>query len=305
MLDPRRSWAGFLGASGRGSIVPSLSTLYLADPQEVGAQGWLAVGLAVCWVGAGLGRLEAAEELVRLGRKCRIAWEDFWASMKRSAKPSTADPDTLPDKTRVSRKGTLSASFISFIVSQRWHSNTQAGHRTPDGLGGGFGGALSQVWGLGAPHPLWVWRYVKRTTVRGRGQSQSPITPPHLKPPEKRLSSISLSLAPNEIMSLMTLIMLSEEDGECSLPLRWRHVGIEPTWARKSPAAQILCPPFYFFHYLFFSQINGRKKTGAHINALFYMTLFYIPNPTQYLNLTTNLLTLNKQQIRNVLKEKS
>ncbi len=29
------------------------------------------------------------------------------------------------------------------------------------------------------------------------------------------------------------------------------------------------------------------------------MTLFYIPNPTQYLNLTTTLLIINKQQIRN------
>ncbi len=35
------------------------------------------------------------------------------------------------------------------------------------------------------------------------------------------------------------------------------------------------------------------------------MTLFYIPNPTQYLNLTTTLLTINKQQIRNLLREKS
>ncbi len=34
------------------------------------------------------------------------------------------------------------------------------------------------------------------------------------------------------------------------------------------------------------------------------MTLFYIRNPTQYLNLTT-LLNINKQQIRNVLREKS
>ncbi len=39
--------------------------------------------------------------------------------------------------------------------------------------------------------------------------------------------------------------------------------------------------------------------------TLFYMTLFYICNPTQYLNLTTNLLTINKQQILNLLKEKS
>ncbi len=35
------------------------------------------------------------------------------------------------------------------------------------------------------------------------------------------------------------------------------------------------------------------------------MTLFYIPNHTQYLNLTSTLLTINKQQIRNLLREKS
>ncbi len=39
------------------------------------------------------------------------------------------------------------------------------------------------------------------------------------------------------------------------------------------------------------------------------MILCYIPNPTQYLNLTTTLLTINssinKQQIRNLLREKS
>ncbi len=28
------------------------------------------------------------------------------------------------------------------------------------------------------------------------------------------------------------------------------------------------------------------------------MTMFYIPNSTQHLNLTTTLLTINKQQIR-------
>ncbi len=35
------------------------------------------------------------------------------------------------------------------------------------------------------------------------------------------------------------------------------------------------------------------------------MTLFYIPNPTQYLHLTNTLVTINKQQIRNLLREKS
>ncbi len=33
--------------------------------------------------------------------------------------------------------------------------------------------------------------------------------------------------------------------------------------------------------------------------------IFYSPNPTQYLNLTTTLLTISKHQIRSVLKEKS
>ncbi len=33
------------------------------------------------------------------------------------------------------------------------------------------------------------------------------------------------------------------------------------------------------------------------------MTIFYIPNPTQYLNLTTTLLTFNKQQIKSLLRQ--
>ncbi len=35
------------------------------------------------------------------------------------------------------------------------------------------------------------------------------------------------------------------------------------------------------------------------------MTIFYIPNPTQYLNLTKILLTINKQQIISLLMQKS
>ncbi len=34
------------------------------------------------------------------------------------------------------------------------------------------------------------------------------------------------------------------------------------------------------------------------------MTIFYIHNPTQYLNLTT-LLIINEQQIRSLLRQKS
>ncbi len=34
------------------------------------------------------------------------------------------------------------------------------------------------------------------------------------------------------------------------------------------------------------------------------MTIFCIPNPSQYLNVTTTLLTINKQQIRSLLRQK-
>ncbi len=34
------------------------------------------------------------------------------------------------------------------------------------------------------------------------------------------------------------------------------------------------------------------------------MSIFYIPNPTQYLNLTTTLLTINMQKIMSLLREK-
>ncbi len=35
------------------------------------------------------------------------------------------------------------------------------------------------------------------------------------------------------------------------------------------------------------------------------MTIFYISNSTQYLNITTTLLTINKQQISSLLRQKS
>ncbi len=34
------------------------------------------------------------------------------------------------------------------------------------------------------------------------------------------------------------------------------------------------------------------------------MTIFYIPNPFKYLNLTATLLTINNQQIRGLLRQK-
>ncbi len=76
-MDPRRSWAG---------VAPCLA--WPLSYRSLGGRGAGVAGvrLAVCWVCAGLGQLEAAEELVRFGSKCCITWDDFWASGKHSAK---------------------------------------------------------------------------------------------------------------------------------------------------------------------------------------------------------------------------
>ncbi len=86
--------------------------------------GWTAGGVdfAGCSVGAILVWLEAAAELERLGRKCRIASDDFCAAVKHSAKPSTAGPNRPVGETGELRKGTLSASFISVRFNHRWRS---------------------------------------------------------------------------------------------------------------------------------------------------------------------------------------
>ncbi len=95
-----------------------------------------------------------------------------------------------------------------------------------------------------------VWRYVKRTKLRGRGQSQSPNTPPRPKPPEEK-AVIYFAITRTERDHVShgggTLIMLSEEDGRMLFlsAVTVRHAGIEPTWARLSPAAKILCPLFF------------------------------------------------------------
>ncbi len=109
-------------------------------------------------------------------------------------------------------------------------------------------------------HLLWVWRYMKRTTLRGRGQSQSTNTPLCPKPPEKK-AAIYFAVTHTERDHVAPdggmLIMLSEEDGRMlSLSLRWR----------QGTRALSRCELAY--HRLlkssarcFFSQITGRKKT--------------------------------------------
>ncbi len=80
---------------------------------------WCGTAFAGCWVRAILGQLKAAAELERLGRNFRIAWDDFCAAVTRSAKPSTAGPNRPVGETGESRKGILSASFISIRFNHR------------------------------------------------------------------------------------------------------------------------------------------------------------------------------------------
>ncbi len=114
--------------------------------------------------------------------------------------------------------------------------------------------------------PLWVWRYMKRMTVRGRGQSQQSTprppekTPPRPKPPEKK-AVIYFDVTRIKRVHVTncrgTLIMLSEEDGRMLSPSAEtaRHAGIKPTCACHQPLkSSARC---------FFSQIPGRKKTGG------------------------------------------
>ncbi len=111
-----------------------------------------------------------------------------------------------------------------------------------------------------APLSFWIWHWVKRMAARGRGQSQSPITPPHPTLPEK-------GCHPSRCHSHRTRSCRSQLPRDTDhAEWRWtantlsavtaRHAGIEPTWARLSLAAQILCPA------VFSSQVPGRKKTG-------------------------------------------
>ncbi len=65
-----------------------------------------------------------AAELERLGRKCHIAWGDFCAAVKRSAKPSPPGPNRPVEENGESRKGILSAFLVSVGFNHRWCSST-------------------------------------------------------------------------------------------------------------------------------------------------------------------------------------
>ncbi len=51
---------------------------------------------------------------------------------------------------------------------------------------------------------------------------------------------------------------------------------------------------------------TSQLKKNTHMTGFVVQGhIFYIPNPTQYLNLTIILLTISNQQIRSLLRQKS
>ncbi len=123
--------------------------------------------------------------------------------------------------------------------------------------------------------PLWVWRYMKRMTVRGRGQSQQRLhvrQKKHLrgpKPPEKK-AVIYFDVTRIKRVHVTncrgTLIMLSEEDGRMLSPSAEtaRHAGIKPTCACLSPATQSSAR---CFSHRF---LGERKREGARGGVAFW-----------------------------------
>ncbi len=118
-----------------------------------------------------------------------------------------------------------------------------------------------------SPSSLTVWRYVKRTTVRARGQSQSPITPSRLKPPEKKGCHLFRCHShqtrswtrSNKIAAKGRWSCWVKRTDECSLPLWWRR------GTRALSRHELACHWLLKFSIrYFFSQITGRKKTGGH-----------------------------------------
>ncbi len=98
-------------------------------------------------------------------------------------------------------------------------------------------------------------------TARGRGQSQSPITLPHLKPPEKgfhpiRCHSHRMRSCRSQPQRDADRVGSRGQANAFSVVMA-RHSGIVPAWARFSLAVRIICPA------VFSSQVPGRKKTGG------------------------------------------
>ncbi len=113
-----QSWARVLGASGRGSVVSSMSALYLTNHQEVGTPGWLALFSCL--------RSRRRPGATGSSRRAGVLREEVLhrLSLRETFSKAlpTAGPNRLPDENGASRKETL--SVISVIMNQRWHSNT-------------------------------------------------------------------------------------------------------------------------------------------------------------------------------------
>ncbi len=175
-------------------------------------------------------------------KNCRIVWDDFWASVKRSVKPSTAGPNRLPDETGEPCPPLSSPSswarggvptLSGWTTTARWPGALVACWRgawwrpgrnhSPsllrDGSSGGDHSSLSSLTAFVMIRmSSWVWRCVKMV-AKGRGQSEPDNS--YSEAAMERLPSISPSHPPNKIMSLTATegrwSSWVKRTGECSL----------------------------------------------------------------------------------------
>ncbi len=98
-----------------------------------------------CLVGAGLGRLGAAAELERFGRKCRMACDAFCASEALSKSFHRGSEEAVGGNRGIKEGDLVCVLDFRQREPQVALKHHQAGHGPPYRLGGGLGGAQSQV----------------------------------------------------------------------------------------------------------------------------------------------------------------
>ncbi len=97
-------------------------TAVACEPMAILGDGWRWFSCLLIWRRPGATGSSRRAGALREEVSHRLRW--LLSLREVFSKPSTDGPNRLPDETGASRKGTLSASFISVIVSQWWRSNT-------------------------------------------------------------------------------------------------------------------------------------------------------------------------------------
>ncbi len=220
--DPRRSWAGVLGASGRGSVMPSVSALSFGATDTCSG-----------------GRCSYPVVTIETSRGCTTI---LWALRELRGRRGTSigrGPDgALGENTRPACCEMAPQAETIWVFSLR-HAADELFIR-------------SESWAL-------------READDGKrvGSVTKPNNSPASEATRERLSSNSLSLAPNKIMLLAaaegTLIVLSEEDWRMLYLWWWR--GTQALSRRELTCHRLLeSSVLLFFPHMSLGERNGRAR---------------------------------------------